>query len=1018
MDSIYSIAWMPLLFLLRGDPIPGPLSVGVFSGNGITDNTDGTAIFDPAAAGTSGPHQINYTYIDENACTDNDLQYVDVFPVPVIDFMGLDAQYCIDNSPIILTGSEAPFGTFTGPGIIDHGNGSATFDPGLAGIGGPYDIIYSYTSTEGCSNTYMEQTIVYDIPVVSFSVMNSEYCLDQSPILLIGNHAPLGQFFGPGVFDQGDGTATFDPASAGVGGPYTISYEYVDANLCSNVATQQTSVNPIPIVSFTGLGSDYCFDHVPVTLVGNHAPDGLFTGPGITDNGDGTASFDPAAAGVANNIEIIYTYSNIHFCQSSFSRYVNVHALPVVDILNLEFNYCVNNEDVEIEGIPLPGPLTNAYFSGDGIADHGDGTATFSPSSLTAPNIYPITYTLQDEYLCIGSIIRNVNIIELPDPPTADDVAVCYGEAVPDLVAIGLPGYTIIWYDNLGDSIHSGNFLPTGLTDIGIYDFYVTQTHSVTDCESDPELVSLTITDLPEVNLPAFADLCVDAYMIYLSTGTPLGGDYSGNIGISQLPGGDYVFDPSIAGVGTHNIIYTFTDTNTTCSDTAMQTIIVHDLPIVDLMGLAPVYCVSGLNDTIYGNYVGEGSFYGPGITDNGDGTALFSPSEAGLGNFDIIYEYEDMMTGCMNRDTNHTRVVDAPESVALIQISDPEYCVNTLETVTLEAIGGSGDWVNWYQISCGGPSPDILAANADSSVIVITAPQVSTYYFAQWENQCGLSEICADNYIVVNQIPIVPDTAWATPNIICSEDQDSIALFITGGNYGTILEWTQDSCNGFVVGQTDGNPLIIPTPDTTRFYYARWINDCGESECSDKVKVRVVRPAEEVATATADSNFFCKNTLDKIELQAFGGRGDTVIWYYDSLGLIPLPIDSILSVLSPVGDTIEIVPPTVNTIYYPFRATPCQQEGGNISVSLTVFSAPETPLSAQTIPGVICFGDADSLTLVAEGGSGITLEWYSGSCEDGVFLGNGNNFKIPPPNFNYLLFCKMDHSMWHIRLC
>jgi hypothetical protein len=39
----------------------------------------------------------------------------------------------------------APQGTFSGPGITNLGNGTAMFDPAVAGVGGPYQIIYTYS---------------------------------------------------------------------------------------------------------------------------------------------------------------------------------------------------------------------------------------------------------------------------------------------------------------------------------------------------------------------------------------------------------------------------------------------------------------------------------------------------------------------------------------------------------------------------------------------------------------------------------------------------------------------------------------------------------------------------------------------------------------------------------------------------------------------------------------------------------------------------------------------------------
>ncbi len=53
-----------------------------------------------------------------------------------VDFTGLNNSYCITDAPVTLVGSQAPIGTFTGPGITDNGNGTATFNPATAGSGG------------------------------------------------------------------------------------------------------------------------------------------------------------------------------------------------------------------------------------------------------------------------------------------------------------------------------------------------------------------------------------------------------------------------------------------------------------------------------------------------------------------------------------------------------------------------------------------------------------------------------------------------------------------------------------------------------------------------------------------------------------------------------------------------------------------------------------------------------------------------------------------------------------------
>lgn len=78
----------------------------------------------------------------------------------------------------------------------------------------------------------------------------------------------------------------------------------------------------------------------------------------------------------------------------------------------------------------------------------------------------------------------------------------------------------------------------------------------------------LTINPLPSVALGTYSGVCVYTPSFALTGGTPAGGSYSG-IGVS---GG--VFDPAIAGIGSHTITYSYTDGNN-CSASAQQTILV-----------------------------------------------------------------------------------------------------------------------------------------------------------------------------------------------------------------------------------------------------------------------------------------------------------------------------------------------------------------------------------------------------------------------------------------------------------
>ncbi len=108
------------------------------------------------------------------------------------------------------------------------------------------------TSSESCTtgNPATSNTVTMTInplPSVSFSGLSASYCVTGVPATLVGSPAG-GTFSGTGISGN-----TFDPATAGVGGPYTITYTYTNENGCTNTATQNVSVTAAENVDWANL---------------------------------------------------------------------------------------------------------------------------------------------------------------------------------------------------------------------------------------------------------------------------------------------------------------------------------------------------------------------------------------------------------------------------------------------------------------------------------------------------------------------------------------------------------------------------------------------------------------------------------------------------------------------------------------------------------------------------------------------------------------------------------------------
>lgn len=90
-------------------------------------------------------------------------------------------------------------------------------------------------------------------------------------------------------------------------------------------------------------------------------------------------------------------------------------------------------------------------------------------------------------------------------------------------------------------------------------------TPSITGTDNGTDLV---ISAVPSVTQSAFAQVCVYDGVFALTGGSPAGGTYTGPGVVAGA------FDPASAGVGTHTIVYTYTD-GTGCSNTAQQALVV-----------------------------------------------------------------------------------------------------------------------------------------------------------------------------------------------------------------------------------------------------------------------------------------------------------------------------------------------------------------------------------------------------------------------------------------------------------
>jgi hypothetical protein len=344
---------------------------------------------------------------------------------------------------------------------------------------------------------------------------------------------------------------------------------------------------------------------------------------------------------------------------------------------------CVDDASVTVDFYDQPvadagsgGDECDLNFTFNGTASFGSGVWTYTGAGnafFSNPNDVNATVTV-DTYgsydftwtetngPCFDAATITVNFYEQPVANPGDGGSECDLDF--DLAAIPSVGNGTWTYSGPGAATFSPSDTdPNATVTVDATGSYVfTWTEDNNGC-TDSEQVTVVFNPLPVVSFSGLAaTYCIDQSTPVALTGSPAGGTFSG-LGIS---GNSFV--PSVAGVGTIFITYTYTDGNG-CTNSETQTVDVNGLPVVTFSGLDAAYCEDDATAyTLTGNPAG-GTFSGFGIT--GDD---FIPVDAGSGIWTINYSYTDPF-GCTSFDEQDVTINELP--VVSFTGLDASYCEN-----------------------------------------------------------------------------------------------------------------------------------------------------------------------------------------------------------------------------------------------------------------------------------------------------------------------------------------------------
>jgi len=770
--SYYNIDDYPVV--LNGTP-----SGGFFSGAGIIgyNNT-----FYPTIAGI-GTHSITYTYQNPSTHCSNSIQKNVLVSSSGGLLLGIQPVYCYNSSPSLITGvnSSSVIGVFSissNKGLTDNQNNTALLNPSQIGVGN-FTITYRYF--DGIFFEVQQQIAVDSVGVVDFINLSDNYCINDNPATISAiNLYPAG---GIGYFEGPSGLTTSLNSNYAILNPsliapntdtYSVQYTYTSPLGCpSETISKEFHVGSLPNVSFTIL-DNYNYNADSVLLEGNPSG-GIFTGQGINNH-----YFSPQMAGIQNNIEIKYTYTdNNTQCTNSLTKYTQVRK-SLANFHNLKSVYCYSDSIQNFSAIPENLSVIGWFTSSKGtIYDFQNNTADFNPK-LVGSGYDTITYNYyrnstlyQISQIVFVDSIGNIDISGLSPQYCSNSQSVTINSVVNHSFGFGSftgPSYGFI---NFGNSALLNPSLITNCNEYCAITYTYTSFLQNSGCKSSVTK-QVKINSLPTLTFTLKYSFNVSE-PAYKLTAQPIGGQFSGQGVI------DNYFYANLVGIGSGwKLYYTYTDPISGCISEISKTTNVQQAN-GDIHNLKDSYCYKDTSIVIVGNpdtfnIIGSFTSSKHAITDNHDNTASFHIAVAGSGTDTITYSYTH---NSIRSDIVRVVSIDSIGTVDFIGL-DSTFCENDLP-VTLIALSPQNGIGNFTLIGSnqGFFNGGNTALLAPSEVSYQSSDYQIIYTFQSSTSGCWSS--VSKSF----KIKSLPEITFSLKNLFSTEEQSiDLQAIPEGGNF------------------------------------------------------------------------------------------------------------------------------------------------------------------------------------------------------------------------------------------
>lgn len=346
---------------------------------------------------------------------------VTVNPLPIVN-AGPDINLCNNQAPVTLTGTPAG-GTWSGPNIT-AGGVFTTSGPGV------FQVIYSYTNSNGCPNSDIAQVTVFEETTVATAGPDQDLC---GSVVSMAANLPV---IGTGAWSQvsGPNTATITSAinpSTTITGliPGTYVFRWTTSNgPCSSSDNVTVLILPGPTSSNAGIDQALCLS-TTATLSANTPVIGTgvwsqVSGPAATI----TTTNNPASTvtGLTPGIYVFrWTISYSNCPPSTDDVQIIIYDNPSTAAAGPDQEICGTGTQLAATAA-ITGTGVWTFFSGPNTPLIANPAQPNSLVSNLIPGIYQLRWRITNGVCPVSDDLVQITVGALPTPSNAGpDQSLC-----------------------------------------------------------------------------------------------------------------------------------------------------------------------------------------------------------------------------------------------------------------------------------------------------------------------------------------------------------------------------------------------------------------------------------------------------------------------------------------------------------------------------------------------------------------------------------------------------------------